>query len=99
MDLILESLPVLEITFIAMNVSFNLGQFSPIERFYLEDAAENKLGVLGENMAVAPEQEACMRRMAENMRGLKAEIDARNVGRYLKYDVLSPINTPLTTDT
>ena len=99
MKLILECLPVLEITFIAMNISFNLGQFSPIEKFYLGDPGENKMGVLGENMAVAPEQEACVRRMEERMRAFKAEIDERNKGRYLKYDVLSPINTPLTTQT
>ena len=99
MELILECLPVLEITFIAMNISFNLGQFSPIEKFYLGEPGENKLGVLGENMAVAPEQEACIRRMEDRMRAFKAEIDERNKGRYLKYDVLSPINTPLTTQT
>ena len=99
MEMILDALPVLEIHFISMNISNNLGQYSPIERFYLGSPGENKLGIFGENMAVSPEQEACMQRMTEKMRGLKAKIDARNVGRYIKYDVLSPVNTPLTTQT
>ncbi|KAL5271305.1 hypothetical protein ACHWQZ_G001821 [Mnemiopsis leidyi] len=99
MKLILECLPVMEITFIAMNVSYNLGQFSPVERFYLGHPAENRLGMLGENMAVSPEQEACIRRMEDRMRVFQAEVDTRNEGRYLKYDVLSPRNTPLTTQT
>ncbi|KAL5256131.1 hypothetical protein ACHWQZ_G011370 [Mnemiopsis leidyi] len=97
MELILDSLPLLEITFYAMNASNLLGTFSPIERFYLGDEGKNKLGMLGENMAVSPEQEACIRRMGERMRELKDKIDARNRGRYIKYDVLSPINTPITT--
>ena len=97
MELILDSLPVLETTFYAMNLSNLLGTFSPIERFYLADPGQNKLGMLGENMAVDPSQEACIRRMGERMRELKEKIDARNEGRYHKYDVLSPINTSITT--
>ena len=34
-----------------------------------------------------------------SLRELKEKIDARNVGRYLKYDLLSPVNVPLTTQT
>ena len=97
METILDSLPLLETTFYAMNASNLLGTFSPIERFYLGDHGQNKLGMLGENMAVAPEQEACIRRMCDRMRGLKDRIETRNRGRYMKYDVLSPINTPITT--
>lgn len=97
MKLILDTLPVLEVTFFAMNISNLLGTFSPIERFYLGEPGLNKLGMMGENMAVAPSQEACIRRLGDRMRLLKEKIDARNKGRYFKYDVLSPINTPLTT--
>ncbi|KAL5269838.1 hypothetical protein ACHWQZ_G003340 [Mnemiopsis leidyi] len=97
MELILDSLPLLEITFYMLNVSNLMGTFSPIERFYLGDVGQNKLGMLGENMAVSPEQEACIRRMGERMRELKDKIDARNKGRRMNYDVLSPINTPITT--
>ena len=57
----------------------------------------NRLGIFGENMAVSPGQEACIQRLIEKMRQLKAKIDTRNIGRYLKYDVLSPSNTPITT--
>ena len=97
MELILDTLPVLETTFYAMNLSNLLGTFSPIERFYLADPGQNKLGMLGENMAVDPSQEACIRRMGERMRELKEKIDARNEERYHKYDVLNPINTSITT--
>ena len=97
MELILNTLPVLEVTFFAMNISNLLGSFSPIERFFLADPGQNKLGMLGENMAVDPSQEACIRRLGERMRQLKEKIDARNKGRYFKYDVLSPVNTPITT--
>ena len=99
MDRIMDSLPVDEVAFLAYNVAYNLAIFSPIERYFLEDPAEDKLGIIGENMAVAPEQEACIRRLAEGMRKLKEKIDARNEGQYLKYDLLSPVNVPLTTQT
>jgi hypothetical protein len=99
MELILKTLPLMEVAFFAMNLSNLLGQFSPIERFFVESPGENKLGFIGENMAVAPEQENCIRRMVEKMRQLKEKIDTRNKGRYLKYDVLSPSNTPITTQT
>ena len=97
MELILKSLPVLEVAFFAINLSNVLGTFSPVERFFLEDHSMNRLGIFGENMAVSPGQEACIQRLIEKMRQLKAKIDTRNIGRYLKYDVLSPSNTPITT--
>jgi hypothetical protein len=97
MDRILKSLPVKEILFTTMAVCYVLGRYSPIERFYLGSNSENKLGILGENMAVAPEQEECIHQLTSNMRALQRKIDERNAGRHLKYDVLSPHNTPITT--
>ncbi|XP_063675556.1 polyunsaturated fatty acid 5-lipoxygenase-like [Bolinopsis microptera] len=94
---ILKSLPVKEVSFITMAVCLVLGSYSPIERLYLGSPSENKLGIFGENMAVAPEQEDFIHELVEDMRRLKRKIDARNVGRYLKYDVMSPVNTPITT--
>ena len=99
MDRILDSLPVGETAFISNNIMYNLGKYSPIEKFFLEDPAEDKLGIIGENMAVAPEQEACIRRLIEGMRELKEKIDDRNKGLKFKYDVLSPSNVPITTQT
>ena len=98
-DRILDSLPVGEVAFLGYNVGYNLGIFSPIERFWLGDSGENKLGIIGENMAVSPEQEACIRKLTEGMRAFKHKIDRRNEGRYLKFDLLSPTNVPLTTQT
>ena len=97
METILKCLPVRETTFIRMAICYVLGSYSPIERLYLGSPAENKLGMLGENMAVSPEQEECIGLLADEMRGLRKKIDARNIGRYMKYDVLSPANTPITT--
>ncbi|KAL5258994.1 hypothetical protein ACHWQZ_G009457 [Mnemiopsis leidyi] len=99
MDRILDSLPVGELAFLSYNVAYNLAQYSPIERFFLEDPAEDKLGIIGENMAVAPEQEACIRRMVEGMRQLKQKIDDRNSKLKFRYDLLSPSNVPITTQT
>ena len=39
MDRILDTLPVGEIAFLGYNVAYNLGIYSPIERFFLGDAA------------------------------------------------------------
>ena len=80
-----------------MSVCYVLGSYSPIERYYLGSTSENRLGIFGENMAIAPEQEDCIHQMVEDMRALKRKIDARNVGRYLQYDVMNPANTPITT--
>ncbi|KAL5252147.1 hypothetical protein ACHWQZ_G015068 [Mnemiopsis leidyi] len=96
MELILDSLPLLEIAFYAMTLSNLLGAFSPIERFFLGDPGQNRLGMIGENMAVSPAQEACIRSLVERMRGLKETIDERNRGRYFKYDVMRPDNVPIT---
>ena len=97
MDKILKSLSVLEITFFLSTVIYGLGTFSPIENFFLGDLGANRRGMVGEIMTIGPNQEACVRRLIEKMRQLKEKIAARNVGRYLKYDVLSPDNIPLAT--
>lgn len=99
MEQILKTLPLLEIAFFVMNVSYNLGQYSPVERFYLGSPEDNRQGMLGDNMAVAPQQEDCIRRMEDRMRVFARRVYERNEGRFLKYDVMSPINTPITTQT
>ena len=97
METILKCLPLKEAAFMTMAVCYVLGNYSPIERLFLGSTSENKLGIFGENMAIAPEQEDCIHQMVEDMRALKRKIDARNVGRYLHYDVMNPANTPITT--
>ena len=97
MEMILQSLPVEETTFLTMAVCYVLGTYSPIERLYLGSTSENKLGMLGENMAIAPEQEESICLLVEELRGLKRRIDQRNKGKFIKYDVMRPDNTPITT--
>ena len=99
MDHIMKSLPQYECALAIMVITEVLGNFSPIERFYVETKAEHKLGYLGENMAVSEEQEGCIKRMVVQMEGLRDTITKRNEGKYLAYNVLSPQNIPITTQT
>ena len=99
LERVMNSLPQYEVGLATMVTTEVLGNFSPIERFYVETKAQNKLGYLGDNMAVAPEQEDCIKNMAKKMENLRDEITKRNVGKYLAYNVLSPENVPLTTQT
>ena len=97
MERILNSLPTPVISFISMDISYHLTSFSPMDRFYLGSNTLSRLGMTGANMAVAPEQVACLHRLTEGMRGLKKKIDQRNMGMYFKYEVLSPENVPIAT--
>ena len=91
---IFEALPVMETVFTSMNISNILGQFSPVERFYL---GHNTL--LGEHMTVSPDQEHAVRELGSDMADLKVQIDSRNRGHIFKYTVLRPDNVPITTQT
>jgi hypothetical protein len=96
---IMETLPPYEVSLAVMVASVALGQFSPIERFYVETKAENKRGYIGENMAISDEQVICIKKMIQEMEKLKDDIAKRNVGMYIPYTVLSPENIPITTQT
>lgn len=96
---IMETLPPYEVSLAVMVITQVLGQFSPIERFYVETKAENKLGYIGENMAISEEQVIRIKKMMQEMEKLKEDIAKRNVGMYFPYTVLSPENIPITTQT
>jgi len=99
MERILHSLPVEEITFAQLNTSYNLGAFSPTEKFYLETRCEEKAGMLGECMLVGDKEVGCLDRLVERMRAVRDTITARNNRLEIPYDVISPENVPLTTQT
>jgi len=96
METILHSLPAKEISYITMALSYTLGSYSPIERYFVDSVSENRLGLIGEHMAVAPDQEDSIHLLTADMRALKRKIDARNKELYIKYDILNPVNTPIT---
>jgi len=99
MERIMNSLPQYEVALATMVIIGVLSNFSPIERFYVETKAENRQGYLGENLAVSLEQEGHIKDMVKEMEKLRDKIADRNKGKYLAYDVLSPNNIPITTQT
>ena len=99
MERIMDSLPQYEVALATMVITQVLGNFSPIERFYVETKAENKQGYIGENLAMSPEQEGHIKDMVREMERLRDKIAVRNKDKYLAYDVLSPNNIPITTQT
>ena len=97
MDRILKTLPVPVISFISMDILYHLSTFSLTDKFFLGSSSLSRQGIMGENMAVAPEQVECLQRLTDGMRRLRKKIDARNSGLYLKYNVLNPENVPIAT--
>ena len=98
LEQIMETIPKYEIAVTTMALTEVLGNFSPIERFYLPTKTDNRSGYLGGNMAVSLEQEKCINKMERNMEKLRVAIVERNENsQTIPYTVMRPDLVPIAT--
>jgi len=97
MERILHTLPGEVTAFTQINTSYNLGQFSPTEKFFIETQHEEKAGMLGESMLVGGREVECTERFINCMKGIRDSISERNSKIEQPYDTISPQNVPIAT--
>eukprot|EP00116_Pleurobrachia_bachei_P005274 sb/3465536/ len=99
MDRILTSLPVREMARVQIDISYSLSLFSPVEKFYLGSVREEKACLKTETTIVDEEEIACIDRLNERLSKMQTEMDKRNEGLNIPYNIIKPDLTPLTVQT
>merc|ERR1712176_309352 len=99
MERILMSLPVKEMARVAIDISYSLSLFSPVEKFYLSSVREEKGDLRTETMMVDEEEVKCIERLVSRLTDFQKHIDTRNESLHIPYTVIKPDMTPLTVQT